>query len=210
MLHKAAFIYAIKYFPTFDEFLKHARMLNILDQRCSFNSVMYLVDALKSYASFTPAPLTDMEEEFTIVQSMDIGDFPKVAVNEASIRIDDDGNPEVYRLMCLWYHLFNMKMSGLQTSKFRNMFSLAKVILSIVHSNAEEKSLFSRVRKNLPAQRASLALYGTLSSIMTFQLNHDQGKTCVKYQPSKEVIQRSKKVTREYNKVIKHSSTKEI
>ena len=43
-----------------------------------------------------------------------------------------------------------MKMLGLQiTSKFKSMFYLAKVVLSIVHSNANEESLFSQVRKNL-------------------------------------------------------------
>ena len=60
----------------FDEFLKHAHVLNILDQKCSFNSVMCLVDVLKN-VSFTHAQLTDMEEEFTILQSIDISDFPK-------------------------------------------------------------------------------------------------------------------------------------
>ena len=172
--YKAAFIYVM-----FDEFLKHAGVLNILDQKRSFNSVMYLVDALKSYVSVAPAQLTDMEEESTILQSMDISDFSKEAVNEATIRIDDDRNSKVYRIGMLWYHLFNMKMPGLQTSKFKIMFSLAQVILSIVHSNAEEETLFSRVRKNLTAQRESLALDDTLSSIMTFQLNRDQGETCV-------------------------------
>ena len=137
--HKAAFIYAIKNFPMFDEFLKHARVLDILDQKCSFNSVMYLVDAVKSYVSFTPAHLTHMEEEFTILQSMNVNDFPKEAANEATIRIDDNGNPEVYRIDVLWYHLFNTKMSGVQTRKFKNMFSLAKVVLSIVHSTPEEE-----------------------------------------------------------------------
>ena len=37
---------------------------------------------------------------------------------------------------------------------------------------------------------------------MTLQMNRDQGETYVKYQSSKEVIQRSKKVTTEYNKEI--------
>ena len=42
---------------------------------------------------------------------------------------------------------------------------------------------------------------------MTLQMNRDQGETYVKYQSSKEVIQRSKKVTTKYNK--EHSSKKE-
>ena len=129
----------------FDDLLQHARVLNTLDQKSSINSVMFLVDALKSYVRFKPAQLTDIEEAFTILQSMDISDFPKEAVNEPTIHIDDNGNPEVYRIDVLWYSLFNMKMPGLQRSKFKNRFSLAKVVLSIVRSNAEEDSLFSRV-----------------------------------------------------------------
>ena len=53
--HKAAFIYAIKNFSMFDEFLKYPCVLNVLNQKCSFNSVMYLTDVLKIYVSFTPA-----------------------------------------------------------------------------------------------------------------------------------------------------------
>ena len=86
---------------------------------------MYLVDTLKSYVSLKAAQLTDIEKEFTILQSMDIRDFPKEAVNEATIHTDDDGNTEVCRIDVLWYHIFNMKMLGLQISKFKNMFSLA-------------------------------------------------------------------------------------
>ena len=116
---------------------------------------MYLVDALKSYVSFTPAKSTDMEEEFTILRSMDISDFLKEAVNKATIRIDDDGSPEVYRIDVSWYHLFNMKMLGLQTSKFKNNFSLAKVVLSTVHSNAKKESQSSH--KRLTSNSAFLA-----------------------------------------------------
>ena len=72
------------------------------------------------------------------------------------------------------------------------------------HSNTEEKSVFSRIRKNLTPQRAGLELNGTLASITRFQLNNDQGERCYQYKPSEKVISRSKKVTREYNK--KHSS----
>ena len=67
-----------------------------------------------------------------------------------------------------------MKVPGRSKSKFQNLFKLARVVLCIVHSNAEEESLFSHVKKNLTPQRASLSLDGLLSSIMSFQLNREK------------------------------------
>ena len=87
------------------------------------------------------------------------------------------------------------KILGSNKSKFENFFKLAKVVLSVVHSNAEEESLFSRVRKNLTSQRGSLQLDGTLSSIISFQLNRPQVQPCYKYEPSPKVIEKAKKVT---------------
>jgi hemerythrin superfamily protein len=99
-----------------------------------------------------------------------------------------------------------MKIPGTTKSKFENIFRLAKIVLCIVHSNAEEESLFSRVKKNLTPQRASLSLDATLSSIMCFQLNRPQNETCYQYVPSQNVLRRSREVTWEYNK--EHMSKK--
>ena len=71
----------------------------------------------------------------------------------------------------------------MQKREFDKLFKLAKVILTIVHNNAKRNRCF-HLLKNLP-QRASLSLEGTLSSVITFQLNRAQGKTDYKYKPSK-------------------------
>ena len=120
------------------------------------------------------------------------------------IRTNADGNNITYGIDVLWYYLSKDNIPGTDKSKFDNLFKLAKVILCIINSNAEEKSVFSRIRKNLTPQRAGLELNGTLASITRFQLNNDQGEQCYQYKPSEKVISCSKKVTREYNK--KHSS----
>ena len=39
-----------------------------------------------------------------------------------------------------------MKILGTLKSKFENLFKLAKVVLCIIHSNAEEESLFSHIK----------------------------------------------------------------
>ena len=51
-----------------------------------------------------------------------------------------------YRIDILLYHLFMKKIAGTSKSKFENLFKFAKAFFSIVHSNAEEESLFSKVR----------------------------------------------------------------
>ena len=64
-----------------------------------------------------------------------------------------------------------MKLPGLSRSKFQNFFLLANVVLSIAHTSAEEESLFSRVRKNLNAQRTSIVLDGTLDYQVSLHFN---------------------------------------
>ena len=119
---------------------------------------------------------------------------------QATIRADQTGEAVRYRIGILCYYLNELNVPGSQKPKFGQLFKLATAVLTIVHSNAEEESLFSRVRKNVTPYRARLSLDGTLSSIFTFQLNRAQGEPCHKYNPSDQVLKRSKEVTWEYNK----------
>ena len=91
-----------------------------------------------------------------------------IVKEEAYIRVDDEGEGVAYHIDVLWYYLYETKIPGTYKSKFENLFKLTRVVLCIVHSNAEEESLFSRVKKNLTPQRASLSLDGSLSSIIAF------------------------------------------
>ena len=72
------------------------------------------------------------------------------------------------------------------------------VVLVTPHSNAEEERVFSMVRKNKTDFRSSLKSDGSLSSILTVKLNNKESSD--KYEPSKALIEKSKKVTWEYNK----------
>ena len=71
-----------------------------------------------------------------------------------------------------------MKIPGTSKSKFENLFKLAMIVLCIIHSIAEEESHFSHVKKNLTSQRASLSLDGTLSGIISFQLQWQISDCC--------------------------------
>ena len=149
--------------------------------------------------------MNELQQEFLLLQTIGLDDFEDHVREQAAIRAYQSGEAVRYRIDILWYYLNEFKVPGTQEPKFGQLFKLAKAVLTIVHSNAEEESLFSRVRKNMTPQRASLSLDGTLSSIIAFQLNRAQGEPCYKYNPSDQVChlgvqQRSKEVTWECNK----------
>ena len=173
----------------------------------SRDSVLSVAEKLKKHVQFTPQQFAELEQESLLLQSTTLEDMPQHALDKAVIQVDPESNDKVYRIDVLWYHLSKMNICETTRSKFCNLFELAKVVLCIIHSNAEEESVFSRVRKKFdtPAcQLASLEIEGTLSSIISFQLNRQQGESCHQYKPSSQVIAHSKKVTWEYNK--EHSS----
>ena len=102
------------------------------------------------------------------VQSITLQDFDDSQLSEATIKTDEDGDAITYRTDILLYHLFMKKIAGTSKSKFENLFKFSKEVFSIVHSNAEEQSLFSRVSKILTLERASLQLDEILPSIIVF------------------------------------------
>ena len=94
----------------------------------------------------------EMEQRFLLLQSIDLDSFESHMKDEAAIKTDDEGNDIAYRIDVLWYYLYEMKVPGTEKRTFGQLFRLVRVVLTIVHSNAEEESLFSRVKKNLTPQ----------------------------------------------------------
>ena len=81
---------------------------------------------------------------------------------------------------------------------FPHLSKIAKVVLIIPHSNADEERVFSLVRKNKTPFRPNLSLDKTLSSV---KLATEE--PCHKIVPHQEVVS---KVTWEYNKQHQKSS----
>ena len=98
---------------------------------------------------------------YCFIQSIILDDLPNDVLEKAAVRTDADGNNISYRIDVLWYYLSKDNIPGTNKSKFDKLFKLAKVILCIIHSNAEEESVLSRIRKNLTPQRASLEFNST-------------------------------------------------
>ena len=87
--------------------------------------------------------------------------------------------------------------------KFQGLSKIAKLVLILTRSNASEERVFSLIRKNKTTFRPSLGLDGTLSSIFTTKMAIEE--PCIKFEPSKALLETAKKATLEYNKA--HSST---
>ena len=80
---------------------------------------------------------------------------------------------------------------------------IAKLILSLPHSNAEEEHLFSMVKRIKTAFRPNLDRQETLGSILTVKLAL-KGEKIHKVDIPNDILTRTKKATWEYNKA--HSS----
>ena len=73
--YKEAFLYAIKWFPLNDNLVKEAAFLNILDQKSCFQDILSISKKLEKYIKFTSNELAEMEQEFSLLQSIMLDDF---------------------------------------------------------------------------------------------------------------------------------------
>lgn len=145
----------------------------------------------------TPCELDGVLEEFVDYQMLQDDDIPSDIWERAAIAVDEGTSVTHYRMDIIWNHLSSMKAPD-GTLRFHRLCQIAKLVMVIPHSNAQEERVFSMVRKNKTSFRPSLDPKGTLSSILTVKL----ASTCDahSYEPSKEVLRKAKSATWEYNK----------
>ena len=101
-----------------------------------------------------PRELDKLSEELVEYQLMQNEDISQEVWKEAAITDDHEGT--VYRRMdIIWHHISSMKAAD-GSLRFPQLSCVAKLVLVILHSNAQEKRMFSMVRKNKTAFRPSL------------------------------------------------------
>ena len=83
-------------------------------------------------------------------------------------------------------------------NEFQRLAAVAKLVLVLPDSNADAERVFSVVGLNKTKTRNSLALDGTLSSIMTIKMADLE--PCFKWEPPSDVLKASKKATGQYNR----------
>lgn len=91
-------------------------------------------------------------------------------------------------------------------SQFPRLSSIALLVLTIPHSNAEEERALSLIWKNKTVFRPNLDPNETLGSIITVKMELHNGGSVHKYDFPPTVLSAAKIATMQYNKL--HSSTK--
>ena len=136
-------------------------------------------------------------EEFIDFQLLQHDDISPTVWEKATVTVDDNAHVTYHRMDIIWHHLSSMKAPD-GTLRYNRLCQVAKLIMVIPHSNAQEEHVFSMVRKNKTSFRPSLDPRGTLSSILTVKLATTGDAHS--YEPSKEVLRKAKSATWEYNK----------
>ena len=142
-----------------------------------------------------PQELDLLSEEFTAYQLLQDADIPNDVWDRATVAADEGHT--YHRMDILWHHLASMRAAD-NSFCFPRLIKVAKLVLTIPHSNAQEERIFSMVRKNKTAFRPSLDPNGTLSSILSIKLAAGEPAHC--FEPPKEVLCNAKSATWEYNK----------
>ncbi len=141
-----------------------------------------------------------LSEEFVEYQLLRNKDIPSQVWDKASIFIDDDHT--YHRMDVVWNYIGTLKAPDGRL-RFNRLSKVAKLVLVIPHSNAEEERVFSMVRKSKTAFRPSLDPKGMLSNILTIKLSHTEAAH--QFEPNKELLKTAKSATRVYNRT--HCST---
>ena len=188
-------------YPLSDPFLQHAKLVNFQDrEEICFDSVEYFISRFPHLSALnTPRETELLQEEFVHYQLLSDSEIPTQVWEEAKVNEDEH---VYYRIDALWGYICKMQSIGSSQLKFPRLALVAKTVIVVSHSNATEERVFSMIHKNKTPFRPSLALDGTLSSIITVKLAIEE--PCEQFEPTKALLDKSKKVSWEYNKA--HSS----
>nr|XP_033948172.1 uncharacterized protein LOC117453467 [Pseudochaenichthys georgianus] len=167
---------AMKKLPMREPLIKHAMFLDV-QQRVEGR----VFSELLPYNG--PDERDKLGEEFLDYQSMDIA-MPE--------------DPATFDIENFWGNMASMKNKVTGMSRFGRLSRIAKLVLVLPHSNADAERVFSVVGLNKTKTRNSLALDGTLSSIMTVKMANLEPQ-CFKWEPPPSVIKASKSATNTYN-----------
>ncbi|XP_048008269.1 uncharacterized protein LOC125243045 [Megalobrama amblycephala] len=174
--------YALKKLPLKEPLIKHAKFIDVRQRAASdIEDVLYFVERFPHLLPYHGPEEHDLlGEEFLNYQTMSI------------ISLQDETEMESF-----WAEMANRKHKVTGAKEFERLAAVAKLVLVLPHANADAERVFSVVGLNKTKRRNSLALDGTLSSIMTIKMANLE--PCFKWEPPSDIIKASKKATGQYN-----------
>lgn len=183
---KSALTYSRQRLPTNDDLVKNAACIHVETRlAATFSQVEYFTNRFPFLQDLTqPAEADRMQEEFFNYQTFD---FPQSMKTEKSD-------------VTLWLYLGQLKTpSGCM--QFGRLYRVAKAILVIPHSNAQEEGIFSMIRKNLTDTRKNLDVGSTLGNMLKIKLAQPESvRPCYTQRPTPRMLTIAKKATVNYNK----------
>ena len=87
--------------------------------------------------------------------------------------IIEDKEKKIYRMDVIWAYLSITKNPD-GTMRFPKLSKVARLVLTLPHSNVEEERVFSMVTENKTSFRPNLGMAGTLQSILTIKLGNSE------------------------------------
>ena len=136
----------------------------------------------------------ELSEEFIDYQTMTDQEIPANVWKDA-LTIED--HQEYHRMGVLWGFIDTLVNTVTGKRRFKWLSKIAKLVLTLPHSNADEERVFSFVKHNKTPYRDALNINSTLSSILAVKMASKE--PCFKFEPTSEVLTASKKATWSYN-----------
>ena len=97
----------------------------------------------------TVPELEKLNEEYLDYQALTRDSIPQTVWDSALCYEADDYNKRTsfYRMDIIWGYLSELEIPGMNNKRFCMLAKVAKVVLTIPHSNAGEERVFSMIRK---------------------------------------------------------------
>ena len=207
--YEACFQYVVKKLPFDDVVLRHSRFANFPNRKdVSIKDVEYFIERCSTILKFGAPEFDSLHDEFISYQLLSDDDIPPQVIKEATVTPKlKDGKKEKHLCMDVIWGSLSQSKSSSEILKFPHLSQVAKLVLTLPHSNADEERVFSPVRKNKTDFRASLDLNRTLSSVITMKMNLDESSH--QFKPSKNLLKKAKAATWNYNQLHDGKSKKD-
>ena len=150
-------------------------------------SILYVLfaDSRHCYPFDSAVELEELSQEFN--------DYLPLDESELNQGCKDEQNADA-----VWNQLGNMRRPDGQL-RFQRLARVAKLVLTMPHSNAAEERVFSMIRKNKTPFRRNLDPYETLGSIITIKMELEQRDPSRKFVFPPQLPSAAKSATRKYN-----------
>ena len=172
--YTSAVLYIIKCFPLNKNLVKDSQFVDFeVKEQSDLVMVCTFIKGYSKILKFTNTELDDLNKEYLDYRALPRDTIPQPVRDSAICYEVGEGNKKktYYRMDTIWSSLCEMKIPGMDILRFHKLGKVAKVVLTILHSNAREERVFSVIHKIKRDDRGKLQLQRTLSSLVYVKIN---------------------------------------